>query len=144
MSKTQSDWEKQKSTYFCTVTHDLELAERMKSICLDMKYYAYIYHEPDNDDGSPHYHFIVRNNGTRSVKQIADKFGIPSNFVQPCRKVVAYRRYLLHLDNDDKIKYKVEDVHTNDIASIKSAVLGNDVKDVFSLYKLFGGNPCSA
>ena len=134
MSKKLTEWEKQKSTYFCTVTHDLNLAEDMKKIILDFPYWAWIQHDPDNEDGTDHVHFIVRNNGTRSVKQMADKLGIPSNFVQPCRKVVAYRRYLMHLDDPDKKQYSIDDVHTNDLASLQSAILGDDRKDVNSLF----------
>lgn len=134
MAKKQSEWEKQKSTYFCLVTHDLKLAEEIKTVVLDFPYWAWIFHQPDDDDGSPHVHFIVRNNGTRSVKQMADKLGIASNFVQPCRKVVAYRRYLMHLDDLDKHQYSKDDVHTNDPVALESAIKGNEKRDVNSLF----------
>lgn len=125
---------KDKGTYFCSVTHDLVLAEDIIKGLGDFTYWAYIYHEPDSDEGTPHYHFLVRNNGTRSVGQIADKLGISGQYVQVCRKVVAFRRYMLHLDSDDKKKYTLDDVHTSDVPSFKSAIIGNDVRDVNDVF----------
>lgn len=125
---------KQKGTFFCAVTHDLDLAQEMIKTCPDFTYWAYIKHDPDTDEGSEHYHFLVRNTGTRSVKQIADKLGISGQYVQVCRKVVAFRRYMLHLDEDEKIKYSLDDIHTNRINSFREAMLGNQDKDINSLY----------
>lgn len=135
MSKKLSDHAKEKGTYFCSVTHDLELAQEMIKTLPDFTYWAYIKHEPDTEDGTPHYHFLVRNNGTRSVQQIADKLGISPQYVQVCRKVYSFRRYMLHLDNDEKIKYKAEDVHTNRPETIREAIEGNVKRDVVELYK---------
>lgn len=137
MSGKLSQHENEKGTYFCSVTHDLALAEEMKKVLPDFTNWAWIYHEPDTEEGTPHVHFLIRHNGTRSVKQIADKLGIASNYVQVCRKVVAFRRYMLHLDSDDKIKYTIDDVHSNNIADFKEAELGNQVKDVYALYRDF-------
>ena len=128
---------KETGTFFCSVTHDLSLAEEMKKSILDFPSWAWIYHEPDSDDGTPHVHFLVRANGTRNIKQIADKLGIESNFVQVCRKVVAFRRYMMHLDSADKIQYTVHDVHTNRHADFRQAEQGNQDKDVYSLYQDF-------
>lgn len=137
MSKKLADWEKQKSTYFCTVSHEEKQRQSLKEVCPDFQYWAWIDHEPDGECKTEHTHFILRNNGTRSVKQVADKLGIPSNFVQPCRKVVAYRRYFMHLDDPDKRRYSLSDVHTNDIGSFKSAMLGNETRDVTEIYADF-------
>lgn len=137
MSKKQSEWEKQKSTYFCTVLHDTKQRESVKEVCPDFQYWAWIDHVPDLECKNEHTHFIFRNNGTRSVKQIADKIGVPSNMVQPCRKVVAYRRYFMHLDDPDKHQYSLSDVHTNDVGSFKSAMIGNDRRDVSEIYTDF-------
>lgn len=134
MAKKLDDHLKEKGTFFCSVTHDLELAQEMIKTLPDFTYWAYIKHEPDNDDGTPHFHFLVRNNGTRSVHQIADKLGISGQYVQVCRKVVAFRRYMLHLDEDEKIKYSIDDIHTNRIASFREAIIGNNERDITSLY----------
>lgn len=124
-------------TFFCSVTHDLKLAEEMIKALPDFKNWAYIYHEADTDEGTPHYHFLVRANGTRSVKQIADKLGISGQYVQVCRKVVAFRRYMMHLDSDDKIQYSVHDVKTNCHSDFRSAMEGNQERDVYDLFRDF-------
>lgn len=137
MSKKLSDHEKEKGSFFCSVTHDLDLAQEMINVLPDFTSWAYIRHEADTEEGTPHYHFLVRNNGTRSVKQIADKLGIPSQYVQVCRKVVAFRRYMMHLDQDEKIKYTIDDIHANQISAFKIAIEGNNEVDVYDLFKSF-------
>lgn len=137
MPRKMSDHEKEKGTFFCSVTHDLELAQEMIKTLPDFTYWAYIYHEPDTEEGTPHFHFLVRNNGSRSVKQIADKLGISPQYVQVCRKVVAFRRYMLHLDQEEKKKYDIADVYTNSPSAMKSAVLGNQTRDIYDLFKSF-------
>lgn len=134
MAYKLDDHLKEKGVYFCSVTHDLDLAQEMIKILPDFTYWAYIKHEPDNEEGTPHYHFLVRNNGSRSVKQIADKLGISGQYVQVCRKVVAFRRYMLHLDNDEKIKYTIDDIHTNQFPSFKEAIIGNDKRDINDVF----------
>ena len=135
MAKKLEDHLKEKGTFFCIVSHDLDQCQELIKVLPDFTSWAYIRHEPDSEQGSPHYHFLVRNNGTRSVSQIADKLGISGQYVQVCRKVVAFRRYMLHLDNDEKIKYSLDDIHTNRLPDFKSAILGNDQKDINDLYR---------
>lgn len=137
MSKKLDEHLKEKGTFFCSVTHDLELAKSMIQVLPDFTSWAYIYHEADNDDGTPHYHFLVRNNGTRSVKQIGDKLGISGQYVQVCRKVVAFRRYMLHLDSDDKKKYTLDDVVTNHRSDFQQAINGNTTRDVADIALLW-------
>ena len=137
MSGKLAKHEQERGTFFCSVTHDLALAEEMIKVLPDFTSWAYIRHEPDTEDGTPHVHFIVRQNGTRNVRQIADKLGISSQYVQVCRKVVAFRRYMLHLDQDEKKKYNLEDIHTNRMADFKAAVIGNEQKDINALYRDF-------
>lgn len=137
MARKLSDHEKEKGSFFCSVTHDLALAQDMISTLPDFTYWAYIYHEPDTEEGTPHYHFLVRHNGSRSVKQVAEKLGISPQYVQVCRKVVAFRRYMLHLDQDEKKKYSLDDIKTSDLLSFKSAIIGNEKRDVLSIYKSF-------
>lgn len=137
MSSKLSLHEKEKGTFFTSVTHDLELAQNMIQVLPDFTSYAYIYHEPDTETGTPHYHFLVRNNGTRSVKQIADKLGISPQYVQVCRKVVAFRRYMLHLDQDEKKKYTLDDLVTNRKLDFEAAVRGEQQTDVYDLFKSF-------
>ena len=134
MSGRLSTHEKEKGTYFSVVTNDNECRNAIKQICLDFQFYAYIDHEPDDDDGSPHTHFMLRANGTRSIKQMADKLGIPANYIQVIRKVTSFRRYMLHVDQPEKKQYKLEDVFTNRPIDFQVALQGNTQKDVYSLF----------
>lgn len=143
MSGLSKKHEKETGTEFCAVTHDLELAEDIKKALLDFRKWAWIRHEPDTEDGTPHVHFLIITNGTRSIKNISDRIGLPSNYIQVCRKVVAYRRYMMHLDSDDKIKYKVTDVHTNHHTDFRIAAEGNSKDcDVYELFKSFRSLSC--
>lgn len=133
MSKLEQ-YEAQKGTWFTSVTHDLKLAQDMIQVLPDFQSWAYIKHLPDKEDSTEHFHFLIRANGTRSIKQVADKLGIPSNYVQICRKVVAFRRYMMHLDSDDKIKYDVDDIVSNSKILFEQAKIGNEKKDILTIY----------
>ena len=135
MAKKLDDHLKEKGFYFCSVTHDIELAQEIIKVLPDFTYWAYICHQPDFENSTQHYHFLIHHNGTRSIKQVADKLGISGQYVQVCRKVVAFRRYMLHLDQDEKIKYTLDDIHTNSLPSFKSAIIGNDERDINDFYK---------
>lgn len=139
MSKTKQ-FEKyinQTGSWFTCVTHDLSLADDIKKTILDFPFWAWIYHEPDRDDGTPHVHFLVRTNGTRKIKHIAEKFNIEPNFIQIVRQEVGLMRYFMHLDSDDKIKYDVNDVHTNSHADFRKAKEGEFKPSVIDLYNNF-------
>lgn len=135
MSGKLNQHEKEKGTYFSVVTNDANCRSNIKSCCLDFPSWAWIDHIPDDEEGSEHTHFLLRNNGTRSVKQMSDKLQIPSNFVQVVRKVTAYRRYFIHADSPEKHQYQLSDIHTNRIIDFKMALSDNVDKDVFSLYR---------
>lgn len=128
---------KETGSWFCAVTHDLSIAETVKQSILDFPSWAWIYHESDTDEGTPHVHFLIKANGTRNIKQISDKIGLESNYIQVCRKVVAFRRYMLHLDSPDKIKYTVNDVHTRCHVDFREAEEGNKKRDVYDLFNDF-------
>lgn len=122
-------------SWFCAVTHDLSLAENIKITILDFPDWSWIYHDPDRDDGSPHVHFMFRANGTRSIKNIADKIGLEGNFIQIVKSEVGHRRYMMHLDDPEKHQYDVLDVHTNNHSLFRQAKEGNAGKgDIFKLY----------
>lgn len=137
MSGKLSQHEKEKGTYFCVVTNDNSCRVNIKQICADFPFFAWVDHLPDDENGSEHTHFLLRNTGTRSVKQMADRLQIPSNYVQVCRKVTAFRRYMLHADNPEKRQYTLNDIHTNRLIDFKIALEGNETKDVFVLYRDF-------
>lgn len=73
--------------------------------------WAYILHDKDlTEDGTPkknHYHVVGRLSGSRSPSTVANKIGVPANYVE-CKKGYTFKkgvRYLCHLDNPDKFQY---------------------------------------
>lgn len=87
MTKRLSEHEKEKGTYFTCVTNDETCRKNIKEICKDFHSWAWIDHEPDTEDGKPHTHFLLRANGTRSVKQMADRIEISPQYIQVCLNV---------------------------------------------------------
>lgn len=79
------------------------------------KYYAYIIHDKDkNDKGEikkEHYHVIIKLDNATTITALANKLGIPENYIQHIKNERAYIRYLIHYDSADKYMYKLEDIH---------------------------------
>lgn len=135
--KTLQDHLETQGTCFCGVTHDMNCADKIRIALLDFPFWAYIHHDPDNDDGTEHIHFMLKTNGTRKIKHIADKLELPGNFIQLCKNEVGMKRYFLHLDSPDKKKYTVGDVHTNDHTSFRQAENGTMKRDILELWHDF-------
>lgn len=58
-----------------------------------------------------HYHYLVAFRGMKSVTQIRQALGLPSN--HPVLKVEdkgGYLRYMCHLDNPDKVRYDITEI----------------------------------
>lgn len=124
----------ERGTYFTCVTNKSECRNNIKSVLPDFLSWAWIDHQPDDENGTPHTHFFIRCNGGRTVQNVADKFDISPQYVQVVRKITAFRRYMLHADNPEKKQYSLDDLHTNDIFPFKIALQGNEKKDVYSLF----------
>lgn len=66
---------------------------------------------PTGEPKKPHYHVMIMFEGKKSEEQIREIFdnvnGVGLEVVKSLR---AYARYLCHLDNPDKVQYKIEDV----------------------------------
>lgn len=128
----------EKGSWFALVSNIPEQRENMKLIAVDCQKWAFIDHKPDTDEGKPHTHFLVRFNGSRTVQQVADRFEISPQYVQTIRKLTAFMRYMMHLDQEDKIKYTLDDVETNFEKEFALAEQGNaKTLDVNSLFTLF-------
>ena len=81
--------------------------------------YAYIKHDKDTlENGAPkktHWHFVGRLAESREISTIANKLGIPANFIE-CKKGYTFRkgvRYLVHADDKKKFQYDWHDIETN-------------------------------
>lgn len=138
MPATKTDHEKQKGVWFTAVSHDAECRDLIKKNCQEFKAWYWIDHQPDKEteDSDKHFHthVVVMTAGTRSVWQVAQTLGIPSNYVQKVLQRRSMLRYLIHLDNPDKIQYKPEDVHTNRRSSLSIEFTDNQDDDVRRLF----------
>ena len=73
------------------------------------KYYAYIEHKPDSEDGKKHTHVLMHFDNKRYNTGLAKELNIPSNYVVNAN-LIPYLRYLIHFDDEDKIQYSVDQV----------------------------------
>ena len=125
---------KQKGSWFCGVTRDPD--DMFNLICNinEANFFAYINH--DNDGTDDHIHYILNVSGSRSIKSIGEMLDVNPQYIQVCKRVKGYARYLLHSDDSDKYQYRIEQVITNDYdryCSLISTSTAN-VTDLFDDY----------
>ena len=76
--------------------------------------YCYILHDKDiNEDGSlkkPHWHVIVYSKNSFWNTALAEKLGIPVNYIQEVRNLDLMLEYLIHANEEDKHQYSLDDV----------------------------------
>lgn len=139
MAKKLTEHEKEKGVWFSVVSHDEEQRNLLKERVKEYKFWAYIDHIPDkgleDEDKHFHTHYMINSVGSRSVKQIAENLDIPSNFVQLVRYKRAYGRYFIHLDNPEKVQYKIEDITSNKRSMFeiwKQDIIDSDVTSLFN------------
>ena len=81
--------------------------------------FAYMKHDSDIlDDGTPkktHWHFVGRFSNARTISAVAEKLGIPANFVESKKGYTFNKgvRYLAHADDKKKFQYDWHDIETN-------------------------------
>lgn len=92
------------------------------------KYYAYITHKPEENEKKEHIHVFLHLDNATTKKRIAKKLGINERFVEDVKSVRASCRYLTHIDYDDKIQYKLEDVYISPLFERKFKKNFEDIK----------------
>lgn len=92
------------------------------------KNYAYIKHKPETNEKKEHIHFILSLDNTRSINSISKRVGVPPNYFQPIKSLRASCRYLIHQDEDNKIKYELADVSVSQSFSRKFYASFDDLK----------------
>ena len=139
MPAKMTDHEKEKAVWFTAVSHDAVCRDIIKKNCQEFATWYWIDHQPDKEteeaDKHFHTHVVVMANGTRSIWQVAQTLDIPPNFVQVVRQKRSMLRYLIHLDNPEKIQYKPEDIHTNKPSSLSVQFTDNQDDDVRRLFR---------
>lgn len=128
---------KEKGTYFTCVTNDPHCRDFIKGLMPDFKCWAWIDHEPDTDNGSPHTHFIFQYNGSRTIQQVADRLEISPQYIQVVKRLTSFYRYMVHKDNPEKKQYSVDDIQTNHKQDFEIAINGYEKTDVNQLFTQF-------
>lgn len=77
------------------------------------KYWAWVRHEPEEDEKLPHYHILIRLENATTIDSISKKTGVPIHKIQYVKNIRAMCRYMIHLDDPNKIQYTLEDVHVS-------------------------------
>lgn len=143
--KTLTDHEAEISSWFCGVTRDPNCMELVKTRVKEWPKWFYIIHKPDKPvpsrgdadvdaESGLHIHFVIYTRTAKSIKQIADFLGLPSNFVEDCKHKREYIRYMTHIDHKDKIQYSPSDIVTNRPSTVQIAVTDNSDDDPRRLY----------
>lgn len=79
-------------------------------IIKSQKKWAYIKHQPEEEEKKPHYHCILSFDNATKRETLAKKLGIPIKFVREIKSFRTICRYLIHKDDEDKFQYSIEQV----------------------------------
>lgn len=93
-----------------------------------LKYYAYIKHQPEDDEKTEHYHGFIHLDSATSETALAKRLGLPKEKVKYVKNVRAGCRYLTHIDYPDKIPYSLDDVKVSSLFQRKFLSQFEDVK----------------
>ena len=92
------------------------------------KYYAYIKHEPEDEEKMSHYHAVIHLDSATTERAVANRLGIPKEKVKHVKSFRSACRYLTHIDYPDKIQYNVDDVVVSGIFQRKFLKQYDEVK----------------
>lgn len=88
--------------------------DNFKDILQDIKgsfkNYAYIKHVPEEEEKKEHLHLILSLDNPRSEHSLAKRLEIDSRFVKYIKSLRGSCRYLIHIDNEDKYQYNIDQV----------------------------------
>lgn len=77
------------------------------------KYWAIVKHFPEDDEKKIHYHVIIKLENATTCESISKRLGVPLVHVKFVRNIRAMCRYLIHLDDPEKIQYSIDDVQVS-------------------------------
>lgn len=92
------------------------------------KYYAYIKHEPEQEEKKAHYHGFINLDTATTELALSKRLGIPPQHIQYVKNVRAGCRYLTHIDYEDKIQYSLDDVKVSGLFKRKFLKNFEDIK----------------
>jgi len=98
----------------------------------DIKVFIINHDKDTNEHGEvvePHTHIYLEYVNPRKVSTVANLLEVEPNFIEIIRNKKGYLRYLTHMDQKDKHRYKADEVYTNSTVSYEITVLGNAMSD---------------
>ena len=111
-----------------------------------IKYYAYIHHDPENDEKKEHYHAFIHLDTACTEKALANRLGIPIEHVQYVKNVRGGCRYLTHIDYPEKIQYSLDQCHVSGLFKRKFLKNFEDIKTeeeiINDIYFFIDNNHC--
>lgn len=75
-----------------------------------MGQYAYIKHSPEKDEKKEHIHFVLRLVNQKKIERISELTGIPIQHIKRVKSERMMLRYLIHLDDQNKLQYDYHNV----------------------------------
>lgn len=94
--------------------------EILQDIKGSFKRYAYIKHIPEEEEKKEHLHLILSLDNPRTIESLSKRVGVPKNLIQSIKGLRGSCRYLVHMDNEDKYQYELDQV-----------IVSNAFKDTF-------------
>lgn len=92
---------------------NLDQANDIISSLPDFPIWAYIKHDPDDENGSVHFHFYLHLAQPISISNLSEKLDIPSNMIEWVRVKTKLIQYLIHKNNPEKKQYSEDQIFTN-------------------------------
>ena len=84
---------------FTFVLYDESIHYKLSDIMFNIKgfkYWAWIKHQPDEEEKQEHYHLILKLENAMTIESISKKTGVPIHKIQYVRNIRAMCRYLDH------------------------------------------------
>ena len=106
---------RQKHCDYTFALSDISQCERLISDCYlhDFPVWAYIRHDPDDDNGSDHYHFYIHLSQPMSISNLSEKLEIPQNMIEWVRVKTRLIQYLIHKNQPEKKQYDPNEIISN-------------------------------
>lgn len=95
---------------FLLYPDDDNYEEILSDIKGNFKNWAYITHEPEEEEKKKHTHLILSLDNTRTIESICKRLEVPTRLCQRVRGLRGACRYLIHADDEDKTQYSMSDV----------------------------------
>lgn len=117
---------------FLVIFYDESIHYKFNDVIFNLhgfKYWAYIKHEPDDEDKQIHYHAFIRLDNPKSIEAMSKALGgVPVHKIQNVKNIRSSCRYLTHIDYPEKIQYSLDEVKISGLFKRKYLKHFEDIK----------------